>query len=579
MTLARLVPYGVFVGAVLLLPAVVTRVPLFTMANGVQMAVVAIAALGLVPLTGYARQISLGQAVFYGTGAYSSALLTTAGLPALLAAAAGAALACSGAYLIGRLLFRVQGHYLALATIALGLVASIAVRRLGFTGGSEGLSGIPPLAPALVTDVRFFYVAAGVLIVAVVAVRELLDARLGRALSAVGDAPVAAAAAGVDVAARKRHAFVLAALLASVAGSLYAHWVRYVDPSALELPLSLQMLIVATVGGLRTVWGPPAGAVIVVSLLQLSQEALPEVSDRVGGQTDVIAYGVALVLTLLLLPNGVAGTVADAIAGRVRGVVRPAVSGSPSLQPACAAVDRPVRLEVERLRVSFGGVRAVDDLTLRHDGGGVVGLIGPNGAGKTTVINVLSGLVRPAGGVIRVGGRAIGGRRPDRLARAGVARTFQTPQAFGSLSVVDSVLVAAEAHDRRTASGRLRGRAVAVLADVGLRDRLDIPATALPYGAQRRVELARAIVARPGLLLLDEPLAGLSRAEGDELCVAIRALARRGVTVLLVEHNVNAVMRTCDRVVVLDRGAVLADGTPAEIRADERVRSAYLGPV
>jgi branched-chain amino acid transport system permease protein len=544
------------------------------MANGVQMAILAITALGLVPLTGYARQISIGQAVFFGTGAYSSALVTGSGLPLPLGIVVGTGLACLGAHLMARPLFRVEGHYLALATIALGLIASIAARRLGFTGGSEGLTGIPPLAPAVARDVPFYYVAAGVLFVAVVAVRELLRGRLGRALAATGDAPVAAAVAGIPVAARKRHAFVLAALLAAVAGSLYAHWIRYVDPGVLELQLSLQILIIATVGGLRTVWGPPAGAVIVVSLLQLSQEALPQISDRVGGQTDVIVYGVALVLVLLFLPDGAASGWRFA---------RSAARGGPgAAAPATTPSAPPVAIEIRDVCVAFGGVRALDGLSLQHIGGGIVGLIGPNGAGKTTVLNVLCGLVRPTRGTIRIDGRPIGGLRPDRLAHRGMARTFQTPQAFGSLSVVDSVRVAVEARHRaivvRPSTARTdKARARAVLADTGLTDHLDRPLATLPYGAQRRAEIARALVVRPRLVLLDEPFAGLTPAESHELCGLIRTLAPREVTVLLVEHNMAAVMRICDRVIVLDHGRLLADGTPAEVRADERVRAAYLG--
>jgi branched-chain amino acid transport system ATP-binding protein len=237
----------------------------------------------------------------------------------------------------------------------------------------------------------------------------------------------------------------------------------------------------------------------------------------------------------------------------------------------------PMRLEISGLSVRFGGVRAVDDLTLSHDTGGVVGLIGPNGAGKTTVLNVLSGVVRPTKGRVTVDGRRVDGRRPDRVSRAGVARTYQNLQTFGSLSVLDNVLVPLEARDWLTPAARLKIRARNVLAHVGLTELLDVPVAELPYGTQRRVEIARAVVARPRLLLLDEPLAGLSRAESDELSAVIRKVAQGGATVLLVEHDVFAVMQISDRVVVLDQGALLADDRPAEVQADERVRAAYLG--
>jgi ABC-type branched-subunit amino acid transport system ATPase component/ABC-type branched-subunit amino acid transport system permease subunit len=576
--------YAGFLGALLLVPALFTRVPLYTMGNGVHMAVVALAALGLVPLTGYAMQVSIGQAAFYGTGAYASAILTVRhGLPSPAALAVGMALAAAAAYLLGLLLFRVEGHYLALATIGLGLVLTIVARQLEVTGGSEGLPGVPALAPfgvELAGDLGYYYLVAGVLFVAVVAVGALVRSRVGRALVAVGDSPAAAASSGIDIAARKRLAFVVSAVLAAAAGGLYAHWVGYVDPSALDLPLSLQLLIVATAGGLRTVWGAPVGAFLVVSLLQVSQETLPRVSERVGGQTETIAYGLALVLELLLLPDGVAGAAGAGLARLRRHWLPPArgprswgaVGGasSPHMDRA-----RPVRLEVDGLTVAFGGIRAVQDLTLRHDTGGVLGLIGPNGAGKTTVLNVLSGAVRPTAGQVRLDGGRIGGQRPDRVARAGVARTFQHLETFASLSVLDNVLVALEA--RPGAAAPLRETAVALLAGVGLTERLDAAVSELPQGMQRRVEVARALATRPRLLLLDEPLAGLSRVESEELAAVVRRVADAGVTVLLVEHDVAAIMRISDQVVVLDHGRLLADGPPATVEVDEQVRTAYLG--
>jgi branched-chain amino acid transport system permease protein len=488
-------------------------------------------------------------------------------------------------------------------------VLTIVAREVEATGGSEGLAGVPALAPfgfELAGDVGYWYLAGGVLVAAVLAVAALLRSRVGRALVAVGDAPAAAASSGIDIAAHRRLAFMVSAVLAAGAGSLYAHWVGYVDPSTLDLPLSLQLLIVATAGGLRTVWGPPVGAFLVVSLLQLSQETLPQVSERVGGQTEVVAYGFALVLVLLVLPDGVAGTATAAVAHRLRRPVHPTTPVRPTTPAGPATSARPipgtlepqppapgppvgertrpgvgvrsaVRVELDQLTVGFGGVRAVEHLTLCHDAGGVLGLIGPNGAGKTTLLNVLSGTVRPTGGEVRLDGRRVGGMAPDRLARAGVRRTFQHLDTFGSLSVLENVLVPMEARNRFTPTARLQSEAATLLAGVGLAGLLDVPVSTLPLSTQRRVEVARALAGRPRLLLLDEPLAGLSRAERDELAALVRRVADAGVTVVLVEHDVAAVMRTSDRVVVLDHGRLLADGPPAQVQADERVRGAYLG--
>lgn len=337
--MSRLLGYAVFAAILFSVPGLFTRVDPYTMSDGVQMAVLAIAALGLVPLTGYAKQISLGQAAFYGIGAYASAILTThSGWNPWLAMLVGAALAGFGAYLLGLFIFRVTGHYLALATIALGLVLGIVARQLAITGGSEGIAGIPYLSlfgVELIGDVNYYYFVAAVLLLATLLVGLVVRSSLGRSLIAVGDSAFAAAASGIDIARYKRIAFVLAAVLASVAGSLYAHWVTYVDVHTLDLLLSIQMLIVVAVGGMQTVWGAAVGSFIVVSLVRFSKEWLPALSEKAGGQVEIVAYGMALILVLLFLPRGVVGGFADLVA-RLR-------SGRPS-DPAPAVptdVDRP----------------------------------------------------------------------------------------------------------------------------------------------------------------------------------------------------------------------------------------------
>lgn len=314
------VAFAVLVAVLLLVPAVFTRVPFYTMSTAVQMAILSIATVGLTLLTGAAGQISIGQAAFYGLGAYTSAILTSrSALSPLLALLAGMALAGLTAYLVGLFIFRVRGHYLALATLALGLVLGYVSKQLPVTGGAEGIVDIPKLALGpltLDTDLGFYYLAAGVLTAVLLLAWHVTRSPFGLSLQAIRDSDVAAAACGVPIAARKRAVFVLAAVLAALAGSLYAHWVTFVDYHTLDLLLSLQLLIMATIGGLRTVWGAPVGAFIVITLTQAAKEVLPRVAPNVGGQFEIVVYGVALILVLLFLPTGVAGGISGLVRRR-----------------------------------------------------------------------------------------------------------------------------------------------------------------------------------------------------------------------------------------------------------------------
>lgn len=319
---SRWLGYAAFAGVLLLVPAVFTRVPFFSMAVAVLMCLFALAALGLVPLTGRAGQISLGQAAFYGVGGYASAVLTTRWhLHPVLAAVAGMALAGLLAWLLGLFIFRVQGHYLALATLAFGLALSFLVGQLPVTGGSAGVQGIPPLTfPGVVigSDLAMFYVAAGLLLAAVVAVDTVLRSALGRGLTALGDSAVATAACGVSVVRLRRGAFTLAAVLAALAGSLYAHWIRYVDPDLPGLLNSVQLLVVVAVGGMRTVWGPPLGAFVIVTFAQASKDVVPALLPHAVGDYEVAVYGIALILVLLFLPKGVGGGLIGLVGSAVR---------------------------------------------------------------------------------------------------------------------------------------------------------------------------------------------------------------------------------------------------------------------
>lgn len=322
----RLAPIAVFVAILLLVPAVFTRVPFFTMATAVQMVLLSIATIGLTLLLGYAGQISIGQAAFYGVGAYTSAILTTRyGISPLVAILVGAIIAGCAAYVIGGLILRVRGHYLALATIALGLVLGYVAKQLQFTGGAEGITDIPKLQLGTIrldSDLRYYYFAAALLVIVMIFARNLARSTFGKSLQALRDSEVAAASCGVAVAARKRSVFVFAAVLGALAGSLYAYWVNFVDTSTLGLDLSIQILIMATIGGLRTVWGAPVGAFLVLTLSQAAKNIIPQIAPSAGGQFEIAVYGIALILVLLFLRDGVAGSVQSAASALVASLRR-----------------------------------------------------------------------------------------------------------------------------------------------------------------------------------------------------------------------------------------------------------------
>lgn len=303
--------YALLLAVLLLVPAVFTRVPFLTMSVAVLMGIQAIAALGLVPLTGHGGQISLGQAAFFAIGGYTSGILTTRWhVNALLALVAGMVLAAGIAYLVGLFIFRAEGQYLALATLSFGLAVSSLANQLPLTGAADGLSGIAPLAPIgrqLADDLSVYYLVAAVLLVAVVAVDTLLRSPVGDALTALGDSPVATAAAGISVAALRRNSFALSAAPAALAGSLYAHWSTFMDSGQAGILNSIQLLIIATIGGVRTVWGAPIGAFLITMFSEASKSLVPHVIPGASGNYEIVVYGIALIVTLLFLPQGVAG--------------------------------------------------------------------------------------------------------------------------------------------------------------------------------------------------------------------------------------------------------------------------------
>ena len=551
--------------------------------------IAAIVALGLVVLTGYGGMTSFGQATFMGCGAYVSALLTTTGaglspwlaLPAALLASGAAALA------LGAVTLRLSGHYLALATIAWAVSLYYLAGNFDVLGRNDGLSGIPPLrigGVALTGSREYFVVVWTAVALAVLLTLNLLDSRMGRAIRALRGGAAAAASFGVDLPRTRILAFTYAAVLAGLAGWLYAHMQRSVNPTPFGLNASIEYLLMAVVGGAGSVWGALLGAALVTAVNDQLQSLLPRLLGQQGNYETAV-FGALLVLLLQTAPDG--------LWPRLRRLFPPArprrvdVDADPLPARTLPAPGTPV-LSATGLRKAFGGLVAVNNMGLHLDAGEIVGLIGPNGAGKSTTFNLLTGVARPGAGQVRFMGRDVTGLHPPGVAKLGIARSFQHVKLVPGMSVLENVALGA--HRRgvagpvsamlrldRAEEARLFAEARRQIVRVGLSEHADKPGDSLALGQQRLVEIARALCLDPVLLLLDEPAAGLRHAEKADLAALLRRLRGDGVTVLLVEHDMEFVMRLTDRLVVMEFGAKLAEGDPAAIRANPAVVEAYLG--
>ena len=535
-------------GAAIAFTAVANSYYVFIMAT---LALTAVAGIGLNVLLGLAGQVSFGHVGFYALGAYAVAVLTVAAqwsfwlaLPvaALLAGVTGALLALPA--------LRVRGPYLAMVTIAFGFVIeNLAVEWKSVTGGQNGIMGVPqPALGAFAFGERGVAIASIVLAgLAAYAFRLLSTSKLGAAMRAVKDSEVAAESIGLDPVRIKALAFAISAVYAGVAGAFFASLSGFVTPSTFSFSQSILFVLVVIIGGAGALAGPLVGATIVV----LVPEALAALAEY-----RLLFFGALLLGVLWLAPDGVTG-LAERLVVRRR---KPRYAGARDMTLPAA---QHLTLEASGLAIAFGGVKAAADVSLRAAPGKVTSLIGPNGAGKTTVLNMLSGFYRPDLGSIAIGGQQIAGAAAWRIARAGMARTYQTTQLFGSMTVAENLAIA--------------GGGEALLAFVGYRGDLDRRAADLPHVDKRLVEIARALATRPAVLLLDEPAAGLAHDDKARLAALLRRIADSGIAVVLVEHDMPVVMGISDTVVVLDAGVVIAAGAPAEVQRDPAVRKAYLG--
>ena len=527
-----------------------------------------ISTLGLTVLLGYTGQISLAQATFFGIGAYAVALGTSRwGIDWWLALPIGLAAAGAAGVVLGMTTLKLGGHYLAMVTICFQIIFSqIAINWVAVTGGPDGISGIrrPRFLVPLDTAQRFAWFALGALFLVGVGVWLLKDSALGRSMRAVRENELAAEALGVDSLRVKVTAFALSAVIAALGGALYASGFRYISPDTFSLDQSIEVLAMVLAGGSEAV----PGSILGGFLLTFLPEWLRDLKSIY-----LIVYGAVIILVILFMPEGLWGWAR--LAGRR--LARPAPprrARRPLAVGGRGEAGEPI-LALENLGKHFGGLKAVDgvDFTVRR--GEIHALIGPNGSGKSTCINLISGLYRPSFGGIRFLGREVAGVRPNRIARRGMARTFQNIRLFRELTVWENVLVGAQ----RAGGGEraVRERAAAALEFVGLPARAHERCRNLPYGTQKLVEIARALAGTPELLLLDEPAAGLNQTEKQELVDLLRRLHAHGLTMLLVEHDMSLVNQLSEAITVLNFGKKISEGKPGDVLADPVVVEAYLG--
>lgn len=535
-------------------------------------------------LSGYTGLISFGHAAFFGIGAYTTALgQIYFDLSPWLLIPIAAMLGGLAGLLIGFPTFRLQGHYFALAMLAYPLAILYVFEWLGFQEITLPIKRDNPIAYMQFADPRAYTLLALVMLVgAILLTRTVERGRFGMALLAIKQNQAAAEAAGINTLAWKLRAISLSGAVAGAIGAFYAVVLLVVTPqSVFGMLVSAQALTVAMFGGVGTVWGPVIGSVI---LIPLAEALNAEAGSRFPGIQGVI-YGLAIIGVILVAPDGLFWKVRDIL----RRCKLPLPSAEATSAPAMATVTKlpvstrrdlssgqmDVVLGVSNLSRSFGGLKAVQNVSFKLHRNEILGIIGPNGAGKTTLFNLLNGFLRPDTGEVLVEGRDMFARKPHELCEAGVARTFQIMRPFPRMSIADNVVVGA--YVRAKTDAEARSLAADAIARVGLSPIAERIAGELSTKELRLMELARALAGQPRILLLDETLAGLGHDETDEVVAVIQRLARDNMSIAIIEHTMQAMVRLVDNFLVLDHGAVLVEGKPDAVTRDTRVIEAYLG--
>ncbi|MCU1479395.1 MAG: transporter [Subtercola sp.] len=553
--------------------------------------ILAIGASGWNIMGGYAGYISLGSSLFTGLGAYTAGILVADfGVPPFIGCLVGGVTAGVAAALLSLVTRRTRGMYFVIVTFAaLQLFGLIARNWKSVTGGSSGLAMPLPMWNIAYQDWPFYYSLLVVLLAAIAVSVLIRRSKLGTGLFAIKDDEDKASGIGINAAAYKMIAFVLGSIFIGVAGGIYAYYISFITPAGMfDIVASVLMVLAALLGGRGTIWGPVLGAFIIEPLSELTTTSF---GGPNAGSFRLLFFAGILVLVVLFLPKGLIPSISEALHNTARmGALRIARGSSSSGASARTQVagERGASamagdaLKVSGLTKSFGGVKAVNDVSLRVGAGSVTGLIGPNGSGKTTLFNLIDGTVTPKAGTVALAGTSIERASRARRAHAGLARTYQLPRLFDSLSVIENVV----APERRFSLTRLflprmsgdeRDQALDVLAQFGLAGFADISPSDLSYGQRKLVELAQILSLDPVLVMLDEPAAGISPALTERLTAIIRNLNGQGIAILLVEHDLAFIAELCDNVFVMADGEVVAEGTVAELTGNAVVVDAYLG--